>query len=141
MGLFLSHKQVFGEMEQESLRASIDIFPELQDCGENAPFNLRPFQTPTSSSLMHLTISIPCWVLYSLETLDAIFEALVPILDLHLSSLKIQRYNIEDHSYLEIRASFDALGKYLFTTALGRTATTLRSMTSAPPAKIWSENI
>ncbi|KAF1940435.1 hypothetical protein EJ02DRAFT_494865 [Clathrospora elynae] len=91
-GLFLSCKQIHNEMEYESLRAAPEILLAIQMYYET-PMKIRPLRPASFSSLMHVTIGIPRWALFSTDILEDIFEAITPLMKLHLSSLTI---GIED---------------------------------------------
>jgi hypothetical protein len=65
LGLLLSCKQIRNEMEGEALRLAPDILQASQKCDANSIMNLRPLRPLDFGSLMHVTISIPCWALQS----------------------------------------------------------------------------
>tara|TARA_R110002003_G_scaffold193_2_gene14916 strand:+ start:25170 stop:26195 length:1026 start_codon:yes stop_codon:yes gene_type:complete len=98
LGLFLSCKQIRNEMEGEALRLAPDILQALQRCDANSIMNLRPLRPLDFGSLMHVTISIPRWALFSLRVQENIFSAMAPLLQLHLSSLTIGLEDLQDEA-------------------------------------------
>ncbi|KAF1843258.1 uncharacterized protein K460DRAFT_357014 [Cucurbitaria berberidis CBS 394.84] len=99
MGLFLSCKQISEELTQESLRLAPGILRATQERDPETVMNIRLLRPVNFSSLMHITIGIPRWALFSFEKQEEVFRALGPLSELHLSSLTI---GIED-----LRTEFD----------------------------------
>jgi len=89
MGLFLSCRQICAEMKHEAIRAAPAILDKYQSNEEETLMALRPLRPLEFSSLMHVTISVPRWALFSLTAQEKIFTAMAPLLELHLSSLTI----------------------------------------------------
>jgi hypothetical protein len=89
IGLFLSCQQVRIEMSHESLRIAPSILSAIQDTQYKDSLKIRPLCPVDFASLMHVSIGIPRWALLSSTTLLAMFSAMAPLFELHLSSLTI----------------------------------------------------
>jgi hypothetical protein len=87
--LLSSCRQVRGELEHESLLALTAILQGLQGDHEETLINVLSLQRPNFATLMHITISIPCLAMFSVELQVEIFEDIMPILGLHLSRVTI----------------------------------------------------
>jgi hypothetical protein len=91
MELFLSWKQIRSEMEQELLwsHSAPKMLREIRTRKIDALMKLCPLEPQNFSALMHIIVDIPRWALYSPDILAKIFEAMAPLLELHLSTLTI----------------------------------------------------
>jgi hypothetical protein len=69
--------------------ASTAILQGLQGDHEETLINVLSLQRPNFATLMHITISIPCLAMFSVELQVEIFEDIMPILGLHLSRVTI----------------------------------------------------
>ncbi|KAH9883153.1 hypothetical protein J1614_000009 [Plenodomus biglobosus] len=89
MGLFLSCKQIHGEMVHETLNAAPTILQAIQSAPSNKIMLVRPLHPHNFSSLMHISVGVPRWSLYSIDIEYTLFDILSPLMKLHLSSLTI----------------------------------------------------
>ncbi|CAO2652721.1 Nn.00g021320.m01.CDS01 [Neocucurbitaria sp. VM-36] len=95
IGLFLSCKLISGEMKHESLRIAPEVLRAIHESPLAKVLEVRPLRPVDFSSLMHVTVGIPRWALFSSVLEEDIFQALGPLLKLHLSSLTIGIENLE----------------------------------------------
>lgn len=86
MGLFLSCKTIYSEMEHKVIQGA-DIISELRSYLDTF-VEFKPLQ-PSFSSIMHITVSVPRWALGTIRKQTAVLESLRPLCSLHLSSLTI----------------------------------------------------
>ncbi|KAH7361309.1 hypothetical protein BKA66DRAFT_444695 [Pyrenochaeta sp. MPI-SDFR-AT-0127] len=89
-GLFLSCKQIHDEMEWESLRLAPSIFRQFQEYDPDTALRIRPLRPTGFSSIMHVTIGVPRWALFSPKMQKK----------LHLSSVTIGIEDLESESDL-----------------------------------------
>ncbi|KAF1830060.1 hypothetical protein BDW02DRAFT_633954 [Decorospora gaudefroyi] len=119
-GLFLACKQLRDEMEYECLRMAPKILQKIHSkC--HTPMKIRPPRPTNFASLMHVTIGIPRWAMFSPNIQNRIYHAVTPLLDLHLSSLTIGIEELEsEEDLLELMSALTPreLQRYLDLTRL-----------------------
>lgn len=83
-------------MSHESVRLAPRIFQALHDNEHDAPLRIRPLRPLDFPSLMHMSIGIPRRAMFSESTMSGIYNAMTPLLSLHLSSLTIGIEDVSD---------------------------------------------
>lgn len=83
-------------MSHESVRLASRILRALHDNERQVPLKIRRLRPLNVPSLMHISIGIPRWANFSESTMSAIYNAMIPLLGLHLSSLTISIEDVSD---------------------------------------------
>jgi len=91
MGLLLSCKQIQDEMTSQALRLTTGHVNKLHAIVDSVPrLRLQPLCPDSFNQLMHITIGVPRWTLYTKTVKHDLFTALSQLLPLHLSSITIE---------------------------------------------------
>lgn len=116
IGLFFSCKRISDEMKHESLRIAPSVLREIQERRQARALTLRPLRPVNFSSLMHVTVGIPRWTLFSSIMMEDTYNAFMPLLKLHLSTLTIGIEDIEsdwDLTQCLIELGYDGVGAFM----------------------------
>ncbi|CBX90607.1 hypothetical protein IAQ61_002100 [Plenodomus lingam] len=98
MGLFLCCKKINGELTHETLRGALTVLDGIYLTPTTTVTLLRPLQPHSFTSLMHVSLDVPLWSLYSTKLDYNFIEIASPLMKLHLSSLTIALKGISSPS-------------------------------------------